>query len=57
LDKVLKSQSLGIDLGCTVDGRSVCSMDGSLPTKTGPAAAMMRQIAQETIDAYETERT
>lgn len=53
LDQLQKAQSLGIGFQCTVGARVVNSFDGSLPTKTSPAAAMVRQIAHELLAAYE----
>ena len=53
LNDLQKSSSFGITFAMArPDGSEVSTSDGTLPTRVGPAAAMMRQISHELLVAY-----
>ena len=52
LDQLQRSRSFGIGFVINIGNRVLNSYDGTLETRIGPAAAVMRQIAQETLIAY-----
>ncbi len=52
LDVLQKSHSFGVSLAVTTPAGEFDTFDGTLPVRTGPAAAMMRQISQEVMVAY-----
>ncbi|GAM98090.1 hypothetical protein U91I_01720 [alpha proteobacterium U9-1i] len=52
LDALQRSESFGVDVEWRVPTGVVSIGAGTLPVVVGPAAAMMRKISQELIDAY-----
>ncbi|MDP3750094.1 MAG: hypothetical protein Q8Q88_23970 [Phenylobacterium sp.] len=48
LDELQRSESMGARFGVG----ALSTLDGTLPMVVGPAAAMMRQVAWEVLDAY-----
>lgn len=52
LDNMQKSHSFGVSLSVQTPSGEFNTHDGTLPVRTGPAAAMMRQISQEVLVAY-----
>jgi hypothetical protein len=52
LNQLQKAHAFGISIRVTVDGKTLDTLDGSMPMKTGPGAAMVRQIAHEVLEAF-----
>jgi hypothetical protein len=46
------ADALGISIGVNVGGAILNTHDGTLPMKTAPSAAMVRQIAHEVLEAF-----
>ena len=52
LIKLQKANSFGIGIFMNVDGVLFNTVDGSMPMKTDPGSAMVRQIAHELLEAF-----
>ena len=52
LNNLQKAHSFGISIRVEANGRILDTIDGTMPMKTGPCAAMVRQIAYEIVEAF-----
>jgi hypothetical protein len=55
LDRCLRTNMMGFDFQMTYGGKLYSTSDGSMPVVCPPAAAMVRQIAEEVLRAYDVE--
>jgi hypothetical protein len=52
LDNLQRSEAFGCDIQVDLGDRKLTTLDGTLPMKVGPLAAMVRQIAHEVLLAF-----
>ena len=56
LNQLQKAHAFGISIRAAIDGKTLDTIDGTMPMKTGPGAAMVRQIAHEVLEAFRPRR-